>query len=47
MKLSDYNKIAKQYGHTTYELKDDQYMIIANFVNMMEIRNIALRNGKR
>ena len=47
MKLSDYNKIAKQYGHTTYELKDDQYMIIANFVNMMEIRNIALRNGEK
>lgn len=41
------DKIAKQYGHTTYELKDDQYMIIANFVNMMEIRNIALRNGEK
>ena len=37
----------RQYGHTTYELKDDQYMIIANFVNMMEIRNIALRNGEK
>ena len=28
-------------------LKMTQYMIIANFVNMMEIRNIALRNGEK
>lgn len=46
MKISDYNKIAKLYGNELYTLKDDQYMIIADFNSMAEIRNEALSNGQ-
>ncbi len=44
MKISDYNKVAKFYGKKEYSLKEDQYMIIADFKSMVEIRNIALQN---
>lgn len=54
IKISDYNKIAKLYGLEQYELKDDEYMIICNFDNMIGIRNLALQytntitiNGKK
>lgn len=42
VRLSDYNRVAKLYGLSTYTLEDQQYMIIANFKNMASIRNIAL-----
>ena len=44
MKISDYNKVAKFYGIDEYSLKNDEYMIIADFDSMVEIRNIALKN---
>lgn len=44
IKLSDYNKIAKLYGHYTYELQKDEYIIVADFESMVQVRNIALKN---
>lgn len=43
MKISDYNKVARFYGNEEYSLKDDEYMIVADFKSMVEIRNIALK----
>ena len=47
MKISDYNKVAKFYGNEEYSLKEDEYMIVADFKSMVEIRNIALKNGEQ
>lgn len=44
VKISDYNKIAKQYGHETFTLKDDEYMVIGDFESMVEVRNEVLKN---
>lgn len=46
VKISDYNKVARVYGNEEYSLKDDEYMIVADFKSMVEIRNIALANGE-
>ncbi len=43
MKLSDYNKVAKLYGHRQYTLNDDEYLIVADFESMIEMRNEALK----
>ena len=42
--ISDYNKIAKLYGIDTYFLDDDEYIVLADFKSMVNIRNIALKN---
>ena len=47
MKISDYNKVASFYGNEEYSLKEDEYMIVADFKSMVEIRNIALKNGEQ
>ena len=47
MKISDYNKVARFYGNEEYSLKEDEYMIVADFKSMVEIRNIALKNGEQ
>lgn len=44
IKISDYNKVAKLYGIKEYSLNDDEYIILADFKSMVEIRNIALEN---
>lgn len=44
MKISDYNKVAKLYGNKEYTLKKDEYMIVADFKSMINIRNMALEN---
>ncbi len=44
MKLSDYNKVARLYGNKEYSLNPNEYMIIADFNSMIEIRNMALEN---
>ena len=41
VRISDYNKLARLYGTDTYELADDEYMIIADFDSMVAIRNEA------
>lgn len=46
IKISDYNKVARLYGNEEYSLKDDEYMIVADFKSMIEIRNMALENGE-
>ena len=46
IKLSDYNKIAKIYHNEEYTLKEDEYMIIADYDSMIAIRNIALENNQ-
>lgn len=43
--ISDYNKVARMYGFNEYELKDNEYFVIADFKNMVEIRNIALKDN--
>ncbi len=45
MSISDYNKIAKLYNMPTYALNDNQYMIIADYQSMINIRNISLNSG--
>ncbi len=47
MKVSDYNKVAKFYGLKKYSLKNDEYMIIADFKSMVNVRNIALKNKEQ
>lgn len=54
IKVSDYNRLAKLYDMPTYTLDDNQYMVIADFNNMVEVRNKGLKtkpiltiNGKR
>lgn len=44
--LSDYNRAAKLYGNCLYELKDDEYMVIANFDSYVELYNIGLAEGR-
>lgn len=46
MKISDYNKVARLYGIKTYSLKENEYMIIADFKSMVEIRDSALETGE-
>lgn len=46
MKVSDYNKVAKMYGLKEYSLSDDEYIILANYKQMVEIRNYALNNNQ-
>lgn len=43
--ISDYNKIAKLFGQKEYTLKDDEYMIIADYDSMVNVRNEALKMG--
>lgn len=45
IKLSDYNKIAKLYGNKTYALKENEYIIIADFDSWKEIRDESLKNN--
>ncbi len=46
MKISDYNKVARFYGNKEYSLNNNEYMIVADFKSMVNIRNIALENGE-
>lgn len=47
MKISEYNKIAQLYGLEKYELKDDEYMVICDFKNSLDMRNKALKEGRK
>ena len=46
MTIGDYNRIARLYGKDTYELKKDQYMVIADYKQMVLVRNIPLGRGQ-
>ena len=45
LKISDYNKLAKLYGKKTYQLNKDEYIVIADYGSMVEIRNTSLKQG--
>lgn len=45
MTIGDYNYVARLYGNSTYELNDDEYIIVADYKNMVMIRNQALKKG--
>lgn len=46
MKLSDYNRVAGLYGLQQHSLNEDEYIVIANYKYMVDIRNAALKNGQ-
>lgn len=43
IRVSDYNRIAKLYNIEEYSLNDNEYIILCNFDNILEIRNQALK----
>lgn len=43
--ISDYNKAAKVLGLDTYSLDDDEYLVIADYDNMVSVRNMALKDS--
>ena len=43
VKISDYNKIAKEYGFETYSIKDDEYIVICDYDGMIIMRNKVLQ----
>ena len=45
IKLSDYNEIARLYGNREYELAEDEYLVLCDFDNMKNLRDMALKNG--
>lgn len=45
MKVSDYNKIATLYGNNTFTLKDDEFILIADYKQMLPYENKALKEG--
>lgn len=45
MHISDYNRVAKAYGISQYTLAEDEYLIVANFESMVEVRNEGLKRG--
>lgn len=45
IKLSDYNRVAKLYDNPTYTLEDDEYLILADYDSMVELRNKALEEN--
>lgn len=47
IKLSDYNKIAKVYGIQQYELKDNEYIVLCDFANMKNLRDMALAKDNK
>lgn len=44
--LSDYNRLAKLYQKETYELAEDEYLIVCDFYPFMQLRNMALEQGE-
>ena len=42
IKISDYNKIAELYGEEKYILNDDEYIVLCNYEQMLDIRNQTL-----
>lgn len=45
MTVSEYNKFAKLYGYKTITLKDNEYVILADYKQMMNYQNKALEKG--
>ncbi|MBD5088186.1 MAG: ABC transporter permease [Clostridiales bacterium] len=47
IKLSDYNNLAKLYGKETFSLKENEYIMIADFDAMVNVRNYGLKAGEK
>ena len=47
MSISDYNKVAKLYGNKTYTLKENEYIVIADYNSMIDIRIKALNKNSK
>ena len=47
MSISDYNKVAKLYGNKAYTLKENEYIVIADYNSMIDIRNKALNKNSK
>lgn len=45
MRVSDYNKVARLFGNPEFSLADDEYIMVANYEPMVEMRNPALKSG--
>ena len=45
IKISDYNKIAALYGLEQYELNNDEFVVVCDYSNMVEMRNNGLKSG--
>ncbi|KIR02459.1 hypothetical protein P261_01274 [Lachnospiraceae bacterium TWA4] len=45
MKISEYNRLAKMYGKETFELSDDEYLVIADYEATKKLRDEALKNA--
>ena len=45
IKISDYNKIARLYGEEEYSLNDDEYIVLCDFEQMIDLRNEALEQN--
>lgn len=45
MSISDYNKVANKYGKETFNLNDDEYLVTADYEEMIKYRNEALENN--
>lgn len=45
IRLSDYNKIAELYGLKKLSLSNNQYILVANYKEMVEIRNRGLKDN--
>lgn len=43
--LSEYNRFAEQTGQKTYELEEHQYVLLASFEQMAEVRNRSIQEG--
>lgn len=44
MRISDYNQLAEIYGIEQYTLKDNEYIILCDYDNMIMLRNEGLKN---
>lgn len=47
VKLSDYNKLARLYGTKEYELEENEYILVANYKELMDIRVGALEQNTK
>lgn len=45
IKIGDYNRIAQAFGIPQYSLEEDEYMIVADYDSMMEVRNGSLKDN--
>ena len=45
VRVSDYNRLMKLYGRDELSLAEDEYIMVCNYTNMLQIRDIGLAGG--